>query len=374
MTINGKEIILRDYYLIAAFLMIPFGVISFGLIHRGHHLFIIFSMGFILAGMIRNVWLSSFLAFATLWQFFITLYCMAVPEVPAQVAINAMSIYQFMVAGAIIGAGVYYSKLENEIFYNVICIATIIQLIIGYMQLMGADPFLWLLTLVAQAKPGIDIKEGMTGTLGNPNFLSMFFAISLPFFFRRRWIYAVPFIIIAMLTMRTSTSVVAAMIGLSIYFDKLKYTAGFLLLAVGFVLYDGNVHTNDRVDMWREAIQQVNSTWFTFNFGMGPGAGWGRLHPMHSEWVQTLHQFGVVGIALIGGYVATIHRGNKVLFTAFVIACVGCLGVSCLHYAPPAFLIMILMGLIERERDNGLCENGSSAEGGDAGEVAAAGG
>jgi Kef-type K+ transport system membrane component KefB len=97
-------------------------------------------------------------------------------------------------------------------------------------------------------------------------------------------------------------------------------------------------------------LKQLTVQPISIIIGMGPGAGWGKAYPMHNEWLQCLHQFGLIGLSLMVGFAATISRGNRVLFTAFLIAAVNMFGNYSLHLAPSAFLICVIAGLIEREK------------------------
>lgn len=55
-------------------------------------------------------------------------------------------------------------------------------------------------------------------------------------------------------------------------------------------------------------------------------------------------------MGIIAGYIITIYRGNKILFGAFCAACVNAIGNYPLHLPPSAFLIIMIIGLIEKER------------------------
>ncbi|MBA7562989.1 hypothetical protein ES708_04642 [subsurface metagenome] len=70
---------------------------------------------------------------------------------------------------------------------------------------------------------------------------------------------------------------------------------------------------------------------------------------MHNDWLTLFYQYGLVGLSFVIGFVMTIYRGNKMLFSAFIIILVNMVGNYPLHLAPSAFLIIIIVGLMEKE-------------------------
>jgi hypothetical protein len=332
----------------------------------------------IMASMIENWWIVAFMGYLVIWQLFIFIYKLFVYELPFSIVANSFDETIYFMVGVSIFVALVKSKIKLEVFYNVICVSTVLQVGIAISQHLGFDPFLYFLNIFFYAVP---LLEGtrMTGTLVNNNFLAAYIAITLPFFFRGKtvfcdqtifgvkvtrvpygWFYFIPLIFYVLYITKTTSAFIPALIGTAVYFSAFSFMSTMVWLmicVVGFYyifIYHPfwGAHYNDRFDMWKEALGLSFKSLFTTVFGFGPAASWSRPHPMHSEWIQCMHQFGIVGITLLTGYVVTIYRKNRMLFSAFVIAVINMAGNSSIHLSPSAFLIIIIAGLIERERIN----------------------
>jgi uncharacterized protein YjeT (DUF2065 family) len=111
-----------------------------------------------------------------------------------------------------------------------------------------------------------------------------------------------------------------------------------------------------RFGMWLVALGKLVSSWVRFIFGFGPSADWGKVYPLHSEYMTVFFEFGLIGLTLLLGYIFTTARyliksKSVLLGSCFAIACLDITGTYNLHIAPIAFLIIIICGLIERERN-----------------------
>jgi hypothetical protein len=129
------------------------------------------------------------------------------------------------------------------------------------------------------------------------------------------------------------------------------------LFGEGRVLIDQKQYDVGRFGMWMMALRKVFVSWGSLIFGVGPAANFGRKYPLHNEYVAMWFEFGLIGLALMIGYIVTTVKmlsksGNRLLLTSFTIAFLDMMGNSSLHIAPTAFLIIIVCGLIERERLN----------------------
>jgi len=90
----------------------------------------------------------------------------------------------------------------------------------------------------------------------------------------------------------------------------------------------------------------------TFIFGCGAGAYWGKGFPLHNEWVDLFFRFGLIGLVLIVAFLVTLYRENRILYAAMIIACVDAIGSYPFHLAPSLFLVLIIVGLIERQKEH----------------------
>jgi hypothetical protein len=169
----------------------------------------------------------------------------------------------------------------------------------------------------------------------------------------------IPVIGIVLYLSNTTSAFIPAVLGTIFFFfpyilkenRMFVFGGGGLIVCLSYACFQHSaIWSNPRWVDWAAALKQLTVHPLVIIFGMGPGAGWGKVYPMHNEWLQGLHQFGLIGLTFMAGYVITIYRCNRILFTAFMIAVVNMFGNYSLHLSPSAFLIIVIAGLIERER------------------------
>lgn len=257
----------------------------------------------------------------------------------------------FVWAGMIFYLGVFNGSLKKSAWFNFICSVALAQAVLGILQWgFKIDPVRFLLEKVVVVMGQMDFSSPV-GTLGNQNFLAAFLAISLPFFFRDKWKLCLPIIVFALTITHTTTAIGAAIIGVIFYFYGWKWAcAGVIPAGIIFAIkYWGSLFTNARVEYWKNAWESTSHSWQTLLFGWGPGVTWQSGNTLHSEYVSTLFNFGLVGIIIMVGYICSVQKLNRLLLTAFVIACIDMVGNHALHTTPTAVLILVIMALMERE-------------------------
>ena len=267
----------------------------------------------------------------------------------------------YVTAGIAVYIIAAHSKLSKEWWINAICISTILQTIMAVGQMNQFDPLMWLYTHLYTIERQLDFGTPV-GTMGNNNFLTAYLAMTLPFFFRPKWWLFVPVIAAMLIVGITSTSLAAAVVGVSWYFYRKvnwKYLVAVLLPFVAYICYIKQSLTIKLPWMWREvdrfqwwyaAIKQTITLPLGAIFGMGPGAPWGGLFPIHNEWVTLFHHFGTVGVFIVGMFVFSLTRKDRMLYASFLIASVVAMGTYPMHLPPCAALILIVLGLMEREK------------------------
>jgi len=279
----------------------------------------------------------------------------------------------------------------------VIRIAVIVQILIAIPQHFGFNPFVQFMSLFFKVKenpPG-----HLTGSLGNRNYLAAFIAFSIPFFigwrtFKIKGISINPSLIAIFIFLGfcLSPGTLAAIIGMGFFLSfnlpfwkrlacwslAVKVAVAF---AAGYILITGN-HLSEftelpglisefistgkftvdpfrsdvgRFAMWMMAISQLIESWRYMILGFGPGAFWGREYSMHGQYISVWFQFGLIGLGLMLGYFYTSARflwkkKSLVLLTSFLIICLDMIGNFPAEIASTAFLIIVICGLIERER------------------------
>jgi len=127
------------------------------------------------------------------------------------------------------------------------------------------------------------------------------------------------------------------------------------LMDTGLALVNPAQKDIGRFLMWQVAISKLCQHWSLMIFGFGPGAFWGRQYPIHGEYISVWFQWGLVGLAIVAGYIIhtwrfLIKRKDMLLTTSFLIICLDCIGNFPMQIASTGFLALIIMGLIERER------------------------
>ena len=349
---------MKEYTLPIAFLLAPFLILSTGYIWTGQQIGLMMIFLVLMANLIENWWLRVFLFYVIAWQTVLFIQAMLHPMMFQAAIASGYTQVLFMTAGAMIYLTASRSKVALPVFYNVICAAALIQAGIALLQRFGGiDIVPMVLSLIAPAKSSLG-SGALVGFLGNPNYLAAFLAFSVPFFFRKWWIWSFPLVAVALFFSMTSSAVIAAII-VGGFFVAKKYrgwkwvlliAAITALLATGYIIYDGNpASINERFQGWSAAFNQVVQWPFGIAFGLGPGAAWANNYPLHSEWVTLFHQFGVIGIILAMGFLLTVSRKNIYLFSSFVIIVINMFGNAALHIAPTAFLACMVAGLMERK-------------------------
>ena len=404
---------IKRYTLLASFLLVPFAVLSTGLIHLSHTYALTVAALIILtaqnckpvviiqsvkrknktwANLTLNNVIFLFVCYASIWQIVLFLQALSY-KIPPASALDGLSSIIFLIIAVVIYKSVERSEISLTAFFNIICISALLQLFLAYSQLaFGSDPFNYIIRSLFKTESRLSL-HAPTGTLGNNNYLAAYLVIALPFFCRgfnlrfytvkRPWLgqikipysssigwwCAIPLILIMLYATQTSTAVIALGAGIYVYWTRLLkekritwkvYAASLVAMSLIILVYVFYYHSIirdigrtgydlDRYDMWIYVWRALTSSPWFFVFGFGPGALWIRPYPLHSEWVTMIYQYGMTGLCLMGLFIAKIPRTSIYLFPAAVIIFVNMLGNSALHYAPSAFLILIILGLLERE-------------------------
>jgi len=339
------------------FILVPFVAIVGRIIHEGHRASMYLAGIVIVGAFIKNKWIRAFLWYWVAWVLLMMIMggLGKLPLIDVQKSFLSAAYVAFALMFYL---GMQESKVKIERIYDVICIAAGIQALMAVGQMWNFDPFFQFIRLYANAQKQLSATE-VTGSLGNNNFLAVYLAISFPFFFRKYWCYFIPVLLAVILVSLTSTAVVALMIGCTVFFnDKIKWR-WILLATIPFIIYLCFIKASltwnftwdhDRFHWWKSAIVFWQQTWGSILFGFGPTMKWGKNFPIHNEWITALFNFGIIGFGLAVGYFITAYRKNRYLYAAFITACITFNGTYPLHLAPTTMLVMIILGLMERER------------------------
>ena len=308
--------------------------------------------GLFLAGILitPNVWLKALGFLAVGWLGFA--YSSAfVGSFPSGAYVDASLTIMLGLAFLLFG---FYTDIPFKTFAGIICVSALIQAVLGIFQWAWFDPVSSLLVHVVNVTGGTDHRTAI-GTLGNPNFLGAYLAISLPFFFRRGWAWFIPVVLLSLYAANAMSAIAAVIIGAAYYFGGWRGAIiGIVPAGIYYLTIGGQSLNNERYDMWFDAARKVSASWQSLLFGYGQGVTWQIDNQLHSEFVATLFAYGVIGLSAMIGYITTIYRGHRILFTAFLILCINMIGNHPLHTVPTAILAVTIIGLIERERKREL--------------------
>jgi O-antigen ligase len=354
-----------DWIVPLAFLVLPFGICARGLIHTSHYT-VFFILGLVWVGyLMDNAMIRAFYWYAAAWLAFIIGYNFFLPGSTGQVYPMAMQMaIMLFVAGTLLHV-ISRSSLSDQAWFNVLCIAALIQAVIGILQVFVFDPVVWLISLVI---PAGGQGYAPSGFLGNNNFLAAWLAFSIPLFLRRRWIFCVPVIIFALALANTRMAWIAASAGIVYYLWPILTSrrARFIFVAViacaaaAYLLGTGRAFSHfERFDYWKSAIDMaLSSGRFSTLFGNGMGAVWKVGDSLHSEYVEMFFSMGVVGLCILEAFIITtlLRCPSRRLNAVFIIMAVNVIGNHAAHLAPSAFFIIIIIALIERAKR--LCLEG----------------
>jgi len=351
-----------------AFIMMPFCVLTGGIIHRGHHTGFTILILMVISSLVKEKALKYLCYYATFWAMFVMI-AKVTGHLHKSYAVTANGRTVFIALGMIVYVVVAHSKESKHIFFNLICVAAMLQSIIGVMQLLGYDPFFSFLSCFVGTR--YELPAGWpVGSLGNNNFFAGYLAISLPFFFRKRILVCagfIPLIIFLIINSNTSGAVIAVCIGMGIFFKKTRWLAILFIVGVLYALFfDNNGDTGTMVIygrfwIWKKALSSIFSHPIMMLIGHGPQAKTGFAFPYHNEYLQLWFNYGAVSVCLWAYYLIGIKNTDRNLYAGFIIASAFAFTSYPMHLAPSAFLIFIIMGLLEREKYHGglsdICGN-----------------
>lgn len=377
-------------------MLLPFMFLAPGLIWTSQAMWFFICPMFVMAFSIRNLWVRVFLMWITAWQMVVLMAQFSSHRVEVG---PSLGIFMAVMAGAVIYKFVSEGNVPDETWAKFIRAAAIIQILLAIPQYFGHNPFMEVVRLFLPVEERL--IGHMVGTLGNRNYLAAFIAFSIPFFIGwgtfkiGRWSVNPALVgIFIFLGFCLSPGTLAAILGLAFLISYnlpfwkrmlslstavkvcVIYTAAYVLttghhlnefqdlpaqiqtlLDTGRLPLDHFTGDVGRFAMWMTALGKLMASPLFFVLGFGPAAHWGRNYPIHGQYISVWYQFGLVGLMLIVGYVITTYRmlarkKELRLLTALVIICLDCVANFPGQIASTAFLIVIILGLIERKRLN----------------------
>lgn len=155
------------------------------------HLAAVFCIG--LYAMRFNPWVGSLLAYSVVFM------AVTVSEMPIITVMLIMGILFVFVAG---------SKLNREYAYNIVCGIALVNVLWQVLQKFG-------ILVINVPLKGYDIT--CVGLMANTNETAALLALCLPCFFRKKWVYAIPVMVIGLVLANSYGGILAAGIVSVIY-------------------------------------------------------------------------------------------------------------------------------------------------------------
>ncbi len=253
-----------------------------------------------------------------------------------------------LILGAVFFLAVLRSEAEDAFIHDIICISALIQAVLGLLQWYDLDPVHRLMAMVVTPRGDLPWNTPV-GTLGNQNWLGAYLSISLPFFARPRW-YAAGLPVVVCLLLTSTTPILAAIVGAGYLYAGWAGVALTTVPAAIFIGFFGLEHLSPRLGLWAAGLKSSFSSWHTAVVGWGPGISWAPDNHLHNQYLQTLFNYGLVGLGLVLGYIVSCLRSSRMLTACVIIVAVNMAGNSPLNVVPCALLVLTVMALIERNR------------------------
>jgi len=355
------------YVLPIIYIMLPFAFLSKGLIHIGQHYAFYIASGVLFGTMlyggfpeIKNKYIGVFFIYLSILVLAMCALNMLGFARVIHVKSSIVTLFYFTSA-VVVYIAVTGSKLKSETFYNAICISALIQVVIVVFQYFRIYPVVYLISKIVRVEHFKDFGGIVSGTLGNVNFVMAYIVMSTPFFFRKRWVYCLGLIVPIVVLSKVSFAFMSLAVGIAVFYNKgAKWIITGCVIGLLYALWSDleKIINGERVIMWQKCIKEF-TCWPNVLFGFGPFSEWKGRVPLHNEYLASIHRFGIVGLAVIIGFINDkikhfnffgIITGNKILYSAMAITLTNSIGNPTLHFAPTLVLIIFIFGLIEREQ------------------------
>jgi len=268
-----------------------------------------------------------------------------------------------------------FRKADKETVFNFVAVSAIIQALWILAQYFGEQPLDWALRLQGSRLQHDNLNGGVVGALTQQTISGAALAVSLPVFFRKKWAYLIPLVLIAGLITMSAMTLAATLTAVIVwafyrYFlrpDRLLGASIVLsasLVALYFTFYhlfDGGFLDDQlRLEIWKDSFNYMKPYDYIFGGGLGhfddlfrrwklriPGFD----HP-HNEIVWFVCAFGGVGFVFLGCVLNKLRKfKNKcpILMASFAALVVNSIGNFPLHIPYISLLFMVFLAFYLKE-------------------------
>ncbi len=282
---------------------------------------------------------------------------------------------------------VEFNKAEKNWIYKSLIFSGFIMSLYCIGQYFGLDQWVGVSTsLEALHKP----MSRVSGTLGHPTLVASFIAMIIPITLYKHKLggcLAIPMIIAVCLT-RSQMAIGAMIVGLVIYISLINrkalistISALIIVFLIGITGYfvSPNIKakidssSSGRVQMWKAITKDLTKTIDkdTIHPRIYTGKGMGTFRFMfhlknkefknliqaHNEYLELLYDLGIIGLFLfLMAFIEMIKPSlridyNKHLLASIIIISLNAVGAFVWHLGPILFISIIIIGLINTERE-----------------------
>jgi hypothetical protein len=277
------------------------------------------------------------------------------------VSVNFQALYLLIGAAFLAKYFMARNGEGEEYILNGMAIGCLIQSFLVLTKSCGVDIYGLALSLIYNQDFKF-ISNRATGSLGNPNLVASYIALTSIALFRGSWAVMIAFPIGA-LFITESLMGIGAMAAGAFYFinaksDLIKKPILYSMLAFGMVgayIVGLNGADTRRFLIWEEILKRTNG--LSVLFGNGPG--WLADHPIylaktraiiqeHSEYVSLFNIFGLIGVALVLIFAIRFikQKDQSVIFPSIVFAgAFNCYGHFTLHQSTTAIILLVSVAI-----------------------------
>ena len=259
------------------------------------------------------------------------------------------------------------SKINKNLIFNIISIAGLIQALWCICNFFGIEPYYEIFNLFGKKLLFERYQAGQgIGALGNTMLSGAFIALCAPSLFRPKWAYIVPIYLLGIITTNSLMSL-ATLVGIILYYFYSKYVQlkflpyfGLIIVCSCFIFFGfpeyGYFTDNDRLKLWTVSLNNIHN-WFIGN-GLGNfpneipniilmDANQSKPMHAHSEYVESIYAFGVIGIApIVYFFYQSIKKTNNIILLSAIFGiAINCFGNFTFHIAPLAMLSLTYLSL-----------------------------
>lgn len=265
----------------------------------------------------------------------------------------------------------FYQRHETDSEYlilNGMSVGCLIQCLIVFCNKLDFKVYFELIRLFNPTAISLDSGFPGIGSLGNPNLLSAYVALTAISLFRKKWWIFLLFPLIALAISGGLMGYFSFAAGTIYYLNhkfKIIHKSWFYILSsilmVALYFTGINGHDTKRILGWKRIFSEVDLS----HFLIGKGPGWFFDHGAvlsvneilvqeHNEFISIFNFFGIIGVALIAAIVfPLVFKKDKVeifpsiLFAAFI----NSYGHFTLHQSTTAIIVIVSAAICLAQKD-----------------------